>query len=80
MMSPKKPLAMRVEADAAEEIDATPTAVKLADEEDIDLALIEGTGDSGRILKSDVEDFIKAQPEAAGDESEADSAEGEAQD
>lgn len=44
----------------AAEIDVTPAAEKLAEEEGIDLAALEGTGKDGRILKSDVQDAIKA--------------------
>jgi len=40
---------------AEEEIDATPAAEALAAEEGIDLADVEGSGEEGRILKSDVE-------------------------
>ena len=43
-----------------EEIDVTPAAAELAEEEGIDLATLEGTGKDGRILKSDVQNAIKA--------------------
>ena len=42
-------------------IDATPTAVQLAEEAGIDLSMIDGSGKEGRILKSDVAAAIKAQ-------------------
>jgi len=45
----------------ATEIDATPTARKLAEESGIDLATIKGSGKEGRILKSDIDAVIKAQ-------------------
>jgi pyruvate/2-oxoglutarate dehydrogenase complex dihydrolipoamide acyltransferase (E2) component len=45
------------EADG-EAIDATEAAVALAEENDIDLANVEGSGEDGRILVSDVEDAI----------------------
>lgn len=44
----------------AAEIDVTPAAATLAEEEGIDLTTLEGTGKDGRILKSDVQDAIKA--------------------
>ncbi len=50
------------EAEAAE-IDVTPAAAKLAEEEGIDLTTLEGTGKDGRILKGDVQDAIKARDE-----------------
>ena len=42
-------------------IDATATAVQLAEEAGINLSTIEGSGKEGRILKSDVAAAIKAQ-------------------
>jgi len=42
-------------------IDATPTAVQLAEEAGIDLSTLDGSGKEGRILKSDVAAAIKAQ-------------------
>ena len=38
-----------------EELNATPSAVALAEEAKVDLSEIEGSGDDGRIVKSDVE-------------------------
>ena len=49
------------EAEAAPEIDITDAARKLADENGIDLAGLEGSGAGGRILKGDVEKAIRAQ-------------------
>jgi pyruvate/2-oxoglutarate dehydrogenase complex dihydrolipoamide acyltransferase (E2) component len=40
------------------EIDATDSAIKLAKENNIDLASVKGSGDEGRILKPDVEKLI----------------------
>lgn len=40
------------------DIDATDAAAELAKEHGIDLATVEGTGASGRILKSDVEALV----------------------
>jgi len=56
------------EEENQEEIDATDAAIKLADQEGIDLATVTGTGDEGRILKSDVERTI----DALADEKDAD--------
>ncbi len=39
---------------------ASPLAKKIASEKGIDLAQVNGTGDSGRIVKRDVEDFVPA--------------------
>lgn len=38
--------------------DATEAAIKLAEEHDIDLAEVSGSGTDGRILKSDIEKLI----------------------
>lgn len=43
---------------APSEIDATDGARTLADEEDIDLTVLEGSGKDGRITKADVKDAI----------------------
>lgn len=48
----------------ASEIDVTPTARTLAAEQGIDLASVKGSGKGGRVLKSDVEQAIKARDEA----------------
>jgi pyruvate/2-oxoglutarate dehydrogenase complex dihydrolipoamide acyltransferase (E2) component len=47
--------------EAPAKIEATDTARALAEEHDIDLATLEGTGKDGRILKSDVAKAIKQQ-------------------
>jgi large subunit ribosomal protein L21 len=49
------------EAEAAPEINITDAARKLAEENGIDLAGLEGSGAGGRILKGDVEKAIRAQ-------------------
>ncbi len=49
------------EADAAPKINITDAARKLAEENGIDLAGLEGSGAGGRILKGDVEKAIRAQ-------------------
>lgn len=40
------------------EIDATDGAKELAEEEDVDLSQVQGSGAEGRVTKGDVEDFI----------------------
>ncbi|MCP4424273.1 MAG: hypothetical protein GY803_07280 [Chloroflexi bacterium] len=59
------------------EIDATDSAVKLADEHGIDLATIKGTGADGRITKRDVETAVAAidEPEPKVNEPELDALE-----
>jgi len=42
------------------EIDATPAAQRLAKAREIDLAEVEGRGEDGRILVSDVRDHLEA--------------------
>lgn len=49
--------AERVSAGATE-VDATDSAVKLANKHGISLATVKGTGADGRILKSDVEALV----------------------
>lgn len=51
------------EAPAEDEIDITPAALELAEEHDLDLTRVEGTGKDGRILKGDVDKAIKEQEE-----------------
>jgi large subunit ribosomal protein L21 len=51
--------AVEEDQDEAPEIDITPAAAELAEEHDLDLTSIEGTGKDGRILKSDVQGAIK---------------------
>lgn len=59
----EKPKAEKSKAEekaAPPDIDVTPAAAELAEEEGIDLSELEGTGKEGRILKGDVEAAIKA--------------------
>lgn len=46
------------EGSSSEEVDATDGARALADEEDIDLTALEGSGKDGRITKADVKDTL----------------------
>lgn len=46
------------EVDSEHYLDATPSALKLADTEGVDLSLINGSGKDGRIVKRDVEEFL----------------------
>jgi pyruvate dehydrogenase E2 component (dihydrolipoamide acetyltransferase) len=45
-------------------VKASPLAKKLAKEKGIDLAQIEGSGDNGRIVKSDVDNFVPSKADA----------------
>lgn len=58
-----EPPAAPAEPAPDDEIDATEAAMQLADDEDIDLAEIEGTGKDGRVTKGDVESAIDARGE-----------------
>lgn len=49
-----------VSANASGRIIASPLAKKIAEEKGISLASISGTGDGGRIVKSDVENYVPA--------------------
>ncbi|RYY50139.1 MAG: pyruvate dehydrogenase complex dihydrolipoamide acetyltransferase [Chitinophagaceae bacterium] len=53
------------EASSNERIKASPLAKKLAAEKGIDLAQVKGTGDAGRITKSDIDRFVPAAKAAA---------------
>lgn len=65
------------EPEAGEELDVTDAAGELAEEHDVDLATIEGTGEEGRILKSDVQDVVDDRGgDAEPDEEEDGGAEG----
>ena len=55
--------AEEVVAEAIAEAEITPAAAELALEHGIDVSSIEGTGKDGRVLKSDVENAIKARDE-----------------
>ena len=57
----KEPKPVEAAAPAADEIDITDAARVLAEEHGLDLAALEGSGQGGRILKSDVDKAIKAQ-------------------
>jgi len=46
--------------DAPDYIPASTAALRLADEYDVDLALVEGTGKDGRVIFKDVEDYLDA--------------------
>ncbi len=48
---------------AKPELNATEGAIELADDEDVELSEVEGTGKGGRILQKDVEAFIEAEGE-----------------
>jgi pyruvate dehydrogenase E2 component (dihydrolipoamide acetyltransferase) len=52
-------------ADSGDRIKASPLAKRLADEKGINLSQIEGSGDNGRIVKRDVDEFKPAAASAA---------------
>src|SRR5579859_2902432 len=47
-------------------IKASPLARRIAQEHNIDLRQLHGTGPAGRIVRDDIEDFLEQQPAAAG--------------
>ena len=47
-------------------IKASPLARRMAEEHDIDLGQIQGTGPGGRIVRDDIEDFLEQKPAAPG--------------
>jgi pyruvate/2-oxoglutarate dehydrogenase complex dihydrolipoamide acyltransferase (E2) component len=49
----------KVEPEPVQEVDATDAARKAAQEYDIDLADVEGTGSGGRVILSDVEAYLE---------------------
>lgn len=55
--TPKEEKPKPVAANSGERIFASPLAKKLAEEKGIDLSQVEGSGDNGRIIKKDVENF-----------------------
>lgn len=60
---PEVPKEKPVEEEAApeeERVKASPLARRMAEEEGIDLSQIHGTGPNGRIVETDVENFLKA--------------------
>ena len=57
----------------AVDVDATDSAVELADSEGVDLSEVEGTGTGGKVTKADVEAHLEAQDgEESDDEEEGD--------
>ncbi len=54
---PKAPVEERAKAES----NATEGAIELADDEDVELSLVEGTGKGGRILQRDVEAFLEGE-------------------
>jgi 2-oxoglutarate dehydrogenase E2 component (dihydrolipoamide succinyltransferase) len=55
----REPLRVVKEQDEGPGIKATPVARRIAEENDVDLRLIEGTGPNGRITKDDIENFLE---------------------
>jgi pyruvate dehydrogenase E2 component (dihydrolipoamide acetyltransferase) len=51
-------------------VKASPLAKKLAQEKGIDLSQVQGSGDNGRIVKSDIDNFVPKQAAAGGQPSE----------
>ncbi|HEX9667477.1 MAG TPA: 2-oxoglutarate dehydrogenase complex dihydrolipoyllysine-residue succinyltransferase [Thermodesulfobacteriota bacterium] len=65
----REPLRVVKEEEEGPEIKATPVARRIAEENDVDLRLIEGTGPNGRITKEDIENFLekkRAEPKPSG--------------
>jgi pyruvate dehydrogenase E2 component (dihydrolipoamide acetyltransferase) len=58
-------LASAVREAAAEAVKASPVARRLADQTGVDLAVVSGSGPSGRIMRQDVEGALAPQPEPA---------------
>jgi pyruvate dehydrogenase E2 component (dihydrolipoamide acetyltransferase) len=46
-------------------VKASPLAKKIAEEKGVDLKLVQGSGDGGRIIKKDIDNFTPLSPEAA---------------
>jgi len=57
-VKPEEPKAAVVNTNTSGRIIASPLAKKIANEKGIDLASINGSGENGRIIKSDVENFV----------------------
>src|SRR4026209_267693 len=55
---PKAAAAAPAKAAPAEKTRATPTARKAAEEHEVDLSRVRGSGDSGRVMKRDVEQAV----------------------
>src|SRR5256885_11648932 len=54
------------ESGQGEAVKASPLARRMAEEHDIDLGQIQGTGPGGRIVRDDIEDFLEQKPAAPG--------------
>jgi len=54
------------ESSDARSIKASPLARRMAEEHNIDLGQIQGTGPGGRIIRDDIEDFLEQKPGAPG--------------
>lgn len=68
-------------AETKEKVDATEGAEALAKSEKVDLSEVKGTGAEGRVIKDDVEKFLRAQREEEDtDDEESDEATDEAED
>jgi len=55
-----------VQANSNGRVFASPLAKKLAEEKGIDISLVAGTGDSGRVVKRDVDHYVPYTPAAGG--------------
>ncbi|MBI4228282.1 MAG: 2-oxoglutarate dehydrogenase complex dihydrolipoyllysine-residue succinyltransferase [Deltaproteobacteria bacterium] len=55
----REPLRVVKEGKESPEVKATPVAWRIAEENDVDLRLVAGTGPSGRITKEDIENFLE---------------------
>ncbi len=76
----REPLRVVKEEREVPEIKATPVARRIAEENDLDLRLVEGSGPNGRITKEDVEHFIekkRAEPKPSEIEQREEKAEAE---
>jgi len=58
------PLAQETTATEGDRIKASPLAKAMAKEEGIDLALVKGSGDDGRVVKRDIETYMEQQAAA----------------
>src|SRR5690606_28175414 len=53
------------DAQSGDRLKASPLARKLAEEKGIDISQVTGSGENGRIVKRDVDNFVPAKAEAA---------------